>query len=107
MVIFIIFAKIKNAKIGKMMKKIKMLSAITLIAIVMSSCGVILGGKIQSCQRDKPTSNEEKRKIRPWALVGDIILVETIIPIIVDFATGGIYKPCDKQQKQENTENKK
>ncbi len=75
------------------MKKITSLVAIVLIALVMSSCGTICGGKISACQKHKPTAGEPKRQIRPWVLVGDIAFGE--IPLIVDFITGGIYKPCD------------
>ncbi|MEI8202564.1 MAG: hypothetical protein WCH34_06100 [Bacteroidota bacterium] len=77
------------------MKKITSFVAIVFFALVMSSCGTIFGGKISACQKHKPLAGEPKRQIRPWVLVADIVLAETAIPIIVDFVTGGIYKPCD------------
>jgi len=85
-----------------MNKKIIKLTAIALIAIVLSSCGTILGGKIQTCQKTKPTANEPKRKIRTWALIGDVVFSETVIPLIVDFIDGAIYKPCNKPDKAGN-----
>jgi hypothetical protein len=58
--------------------------------MVFTSCGTILGGRVQTCQKIKPTFN--KREIRPWALAGDILLAPIALP--VDFFTGAIYKPC-------------
>ena len=96
-----------KSKTKKIMKKFKTSIVLLLIACMFSSCGLILGGKRTDCQRKKPTAGQPKRQIRPWALVGDIILCETVVPIIVDFATGGIYKPCDPKVKKVKEEKKK
>ena len=63
-------------------------------AILFSSCGVIFGGKITKCQYEKLEG--ERRKIRPAALIGDIVMLPfAVISIPVDFATGAIYRPCN------------
>jgi len=63
-------------------------------AIMFSSCGLVFGGRLTKCQWEKPEG--EKRKIRPAALIGDIISGPfMIIALPVDFATGGVYRPCN------------
>lgn len=63
------------------------------LATTLNSCGLVLGGKITDCQKDK-SKTTGKRQIRPAALVGDILLGAAPVNLIVDFATGAIYKPC-------------
>ncbi len=77
-----------------MKKRILNLVAIITIATMMSSCATIFGGKVSECQRTKPAAGEPSRPIRGAALVADILLFWP--SAIVDFATGAIYKPCDK-----------
>lgn len=73
------------------MKKMRNVIAIGLIAIMMSSCATVFGGKVTSYQKTKPKVGEEQRQIRVGALVADILLFWP--GAIVDFATGAIYKP--------------
>lgn len=73
------------------MKKIKNVIAIGLIAIMMSSCATVFGGKVTSYQKTKPKAGEEQRQVRVGALIADILLFWP--GAIVDFATGAIYKP--------------
>ncbi|HTB06047.1 MAG TPA: hypothetical protein VK806_03765 [Bacteroidia bacterium] len=72
----------------------KTISALLISSILFSSCGTILGGKIDHCQTVKGDSGTPSRAIRPAALIGDIFLGPFIINLIVDFADGAIYKPC-------------
>ncbi|TXD75753.1 hypothetical protein ESW18_19365 [Algoriphagus ratkowskyi] len=60
----------------------------------MSSCATVFGGKVSEYQRTKPKAGEPQREVRVGALIADIIL---FLPgVIVDFATGAIYKPEGK-----------
>lgn len=79
-----------------MKKVLKAFLLVTTIAYF-SSCATILGGKISECQRTKPVSGEPSRKLRAGAMIADILLFWP--GTIVDFATGAIYKPCDKKVK--------
>jgi PBP1b-binding outer membrane lipoprotein LpoB len=73
------------------MKKMKNLIAIGLVAIMMSSCATVFGGKVTAHQKTKPKAGEEQRQVRVVALIADILLFWP--GAIVDFATGAIYKP--------------
>lgn len=77
------------------MKKIA--TGILLIALTlnMTSCATIFGGRVTESQRTKPKEGEPSRKIRTYALLGDIIFWGGA-GLIVDFATNAIYKPTDK-----------
>jgi hypothetical protein len=73
------------------MKKMKNVIAIGLVAIMMSSCATVFGGKVTAYQKTKPLAGEEQRQVRVGALIADILLFWP--GAIVDFATGAIYKP--------------
>jgi|TARA_B110000495_G_scaffold192416_1_gene196530 hypothetical protein len=73
------------------MKKMKNVIAIGLVAIMMSSCATVFGGKITAQQKKKPLAGEQQRQVRVGALIADILLFWP--GAIVDFATGAIYKP--------------
>ncbi len=73
------------------MKKMKNVIAIVLVAIMMSSCATIFGGKVTEFQKRKPLGGEQQRQVRVGALIADIVLFWP--GLIVDFATGAIYKP--------------
>ena len=69
--------------------------ALLLIAITLfPSCATILGGSVSACQKTKPSTGEPARSVRAGALIADILLFWP--GAVVDFATGAIYKPCDK-----------
>jgi PBP1b-binding outer membrane lipoprotein LpoB len=75
------------------MKRIKIFTVICLIALALSSCATVLGGKITTCQRTKPASGQPAREIRAGYLILDILLLG--VPFtVVDFVTHAIYKPC-------------
>lgn len=61
------------------------------IASSLSSCATVFGGKITQAQKTKPSAGEAQRGIRPVAMIADILLFWP--GLIVDFATGAIYKP--------------
>ena len=63
--------------------------------VFFSSCATVFGGKISDCQRTKPLAGEPSRKLRAGAMIADILLFWP--GTIVDFASGAIYKPCDKK----------
>ena len=73
------------------MRKMKKLLAIGFIAIMMSSCATLFGGKVTAYQKTKPGPGEQQRDVRVVALIADIIIFAP--GLIVDFATGAIYKP--------------
>ncbi|WP_242084703.1 hypothetical protein [Aestuariivivens sediminis] len=73
------------------MKKIKNVIAIGLTCIMLSSCATVFGGKVNSYQKTKPAPGQEQRQIRVVAFIADILLFWP--GLIVDFATGAIYKP--------------
>lgn len=73
------------------MRTIKKIIAIGLISIMMSSCATIFGGPVNSHQKTKPGPGEPQREVRVVALIADIVLF--VPSVIVDFATGAIYKP--------------
>lgn len=73
------------------MKKIKLAFLSVLIALALSSCATILGGRVTECQKTKPLPGKPSREVRVGYLILDIIFS----PVwLVDLATGAIYKPC-------------
>ncbi len=76
------------------MKKLSSILAIALLVLSMSGCATVFGGKVTEYQRTKPADGEPQREVRVGALIADILL---FFPgLIVDFATGAIYKPEGK-----------
>ena len=73
------------------MKKLTKVVAIGLIALSMSSCATLFGGKVTQYQKTKPGPGEPKREIRVVPLLADLIIF--LPSLLVDFATGAIYKP--------------
>jgi len=71
--------------------KIQFLALLFLSIIMLPSCATILGGKVTESQRIKPAPGQPQREVRVGFLIADILL---FVPgLIVDFATGAIYKP--------------
>ncbi len=75
-----------------MKRSVLHLLLISFLAINLSSCATIFGGPVDKCQMSKPKDGETQRHIRTGALVADILLFAP--GLIVDFATGAIYRPC-------------
>jgi len=78
-----------------MKKKFINAFALVVIAATLSSCATVFGGRVTECQKTKPTAGQPARSVRGVALVADILLFWP--GAVVDFATGAIYKPCDKK----------
>lgn len=84
------------------MKKIKTISTYCLIAITISSCATLFGGPVTDYQKTKPASGERARQVRIVPLIADVVLFWP--SLIVDFATGAIYKPLKEgEQKTKKT----
>lgn len=75
-----------------MIKKLFKTVAVVLIALSVTSCATVFGGKITQYQKNKPAPGQAQRQIRVGALIADIVLFWP--GTIVDFATGAIYKPA-------------
>jgi hypothetical protein len=65
---------------------------LAVIILSQSSCATIMGGKVDNCQRTKPKEGGQTRKVRAGYLIADALF--GFVPLIVDFATNAIYKPC-------------
>lgn len=64
-----------------------------LLLASLSSCATVFHGKVSDCQRTKPQPKQTQRKIKVGALIFDAL--GGGLPIIIDFATGAIYKCSD------------
>ena len=71
-----------------MKKAIPFLGAV----LMCTSCATVFTPKITDSQKRKPGPGELQREIRPGFLIADILLSGPI-GLVVDFATGAIYKP--------------
>lgn len=85
----------RKKQISIMKKSIFKFTAIVLAASTMTSCATVFGGKVSECQRTKPSAGEPAREVRVGALIANILLFAP--GLIVDFATGAAYKPCEKK----------
>lgn len=74
------------------MKQLKLLALGLIICVAFSSCATVFGGPVSQCQKTTPIPGQPQREVRVGALIADIILFWP--GVIVDFATGAIYKPC-------------
>ena len=73
-----------------------MLLLCTIVLLLeMSSCATIVGGQVTASQRRKPLPGEQARQIKVGALVADAFFFGGL-GILIDFATGAIYKPAEK-----------
>ena len=77
-----------------MKKTILKITFLLMLVSTLSSCATVFGGRVSDCQRTKPAAGEPSRPLRAGALIADILLFWP--GLIVDFATGAIYKPCNK-----------
>jgi hypothetical protein len=78
-----------------MKTKILMPIVIVIISFTLSGCATVFGGAVTQCQRTKPSAGQPSRAVRPVAAIADVVLFWP--GLVVDFATGAIYKPCDKK----------
>lgn len=68
----------------------KSLLAVAILAS-MSSCATVFGGRVTEYQRTRPAPGQPQREVRVGALIADVVLFWP--GVIVDFATGAIYRP--------------
>ena len=79
--------------------RLTVLCCLLVLVLGCSSCGLLWGGELTSCQTAKPLGG--RREIRKAVLIGDILVFPLIvISLPVDFKTGAIYKPCNKARRQ-------
>jgi hypothetical protein len=83
------------------MKKIMLLLCTIVLLLEMSSCATIVGGQVTESQRRKPLPGEQARQIKVGALVADAFFFGGL-GILIDFATGAIYKPAEKSTSSNN-----
>ena len=73
------------------MKKRVKFSVLLIMAVLLTNCATILGGSVSQSQKMKPNPGEAQRKVKVGFLIADVVLFWP--GLIVDFATGAIYKP--------------
>lgn len=73
------------------MKKFKNILAVGFAMIMLTGCATLFGGPVTQSQKRKPGPGEPQREVRVVAMIADIVLF--CPALIVDFATGAIYKP--------------
>ncbi len=82
------------------MKNIFIFFLASILIFTQCGCATLFGEKYLTsdqlaAQHHKPENGEPKRKIRPVALVFDILTIYAApLAVGIDFATGDIYKPC-------------
>lgn len=74
-----------------MFKNITKFVLICLLAASVSGCATVFGGPVSSYQKLPPKAGDPPKQIRVGALVADVLLFWP--GILIDFATGAIYKP--------------
>ncbi len=77
------------------MKKSIILFCLFVLMLEITSCATIVGGQVTESQRRKPLPGEQSRQIKVGALIADAFFFGGV-GIIIDFATGAIYKPTAK-----------
>lgn len=77
------------------MKKMILLITGFILILELTSCATIVGGQVTESQRRKPLPGEQSRQIKVGALIADAVFFGGL-GILIDFATGAIYKPVEK-----------
>ena len=77
------------------MKKMILLITGFILILELTSCATIVGGQVTESQRRKPLPGEQSRQIKVGALIADAVFFGGL-GILIDFATGAIYKPAEK-----------
>ena len=79
----------------------KKLISLLLCAGMLTSCATILtvNKSVDACQRCKPETGKREMQIGYLFLDLGLIFVSGPVPLLLDMATGKIYKPCDKIKK--------
>lgn len=79
------------------MKKLFLFFCGFVLIFEMTSCATIVGGQVTESQRRKPLPGEQSRQIKVGALIADAVFFGGV-GILIDFATGAIYKPAEKKE---------
>lgn len=74
----------------------KTVLALVVVSFMISSCATIFAGKSACHVKPNKAAGEPTRQIRLVPLVLDICT--GTLWLAADFATGAIYKPCDKKK---------
>ena len=82
--------KKNNYKIEGILINILKIACLGTVLIMFNSCGTLLSGRVEACQKRKPTVGH--REINPLVFLADVPLFPIALPI--DFYTGAIYKRC-------------
>ena len=77
------------------MKKVILFFCALILIFELTSCATIVGGQVTESQRRKPLPGEQSRQIKVGALIADAVFFGGL-GILIDFATGAIYKPVEK-----------
>jgi hypothetical protein len=83
------------------MKKMILLITGFILILELTSCATIVGGQVTESQRRKPLPGEQSRQIRVGALIADAVFFGGL-GILIDFATGAIYKPVEIKKIKNN-----
>ncbi len=83
------------------MKKVILLICGFILILELTSCATIVGGQVTESQRRKPLPGEQSRQIRVGALIADAVFFGGL-GILIDFATGAIYKPVEIKKIKNN-----
>jgi hypothetical protein len=83
------------------MKKMILLITGFILILELTSCATIVGGQVTESQRRKPLPGEQSRQIKVGALVADAFFFGGL-GILIDFATGAIYKPVEIKKIKNN-----
>ena len=85
------------------MKKLIILFSLLVLMLEITSCATIVGGQVTESQRRKPLPGEQSRQIKVGALIADAVFFGGV-GILIDFATGAIYKPVLPKSSPSNKE---
>ena len=83
------------------MKKPIILFSLLVLMLEITSCATIVGGQVTDSQRRKPLPGEQSRQIKVGALIADAFFFGGV-GILIDFATGAIYKPVESRSNSSN-----
>ena len=75
------------------MKKLLIYACFVMLIIQSSACATIVGGEVTTYQRTRPAPGKPSRAVKVVPLVCDVFFFGGL-GVIVDFATGAIYKPA-------------
>jgi hypothetical protein len=75
------------------MKKLLSFLVVGILFLQVTSCATIMGGQVTAYQKTKPAPGQPQREVKIGPLICDVIFWGGG-GLIVDFATGAIYKPA-------------